>query len=282
MSRGHLRLGVLVFFIFTSVLAIQAQLTLVNAAPAIAADGGARDAGAVVRDLPSTVSPPKMSPELALQIYQQRQQQQSTKLAAYSDNTYMVADLPDTKQKGEYELVRTYAAPNSLKFKPLKFIGDNFVKNNILVRLLQSEVDHTVKQESAMTAIDERNYKFSLKSTEQIEGRTVYVYNVKPHKKRVGLFKGKIYIDASSGSLMRAEGQMVKSPSIFIRKMEFVQDYAEVGGFVLPSHVHSVAKVSIIGRTVVDIFHRNYDPQPIPEVRTASSASTASPIATAN
>lgn len=272
MSKRYTRLGIAVFLLFMAIPAAFAQLALVNAAPAVAADGGIRDASAIVRDLPSTVALPRMSPELALQVYEQRQQQQSAKLAGYSDQTVMVADLPDTRQKGEYELQRSYAAPNSLKFKPLKYEGDNFVKNNVLVRLLQSEVDHTMKQEGPLTAINSTNYKFSLKATDSLDGRTVYVYNVKPHKKRVGLFKGKIYIDASSGTLLRAEGSMVKSPSIFIRKMEFVQDYADIAGFMLPIHIHSVAKVRVIGRTIVDIFHRDYQPKDRDQLRTASAA----------
>lgn len=258
MKIVFVRLGVLIVLVLMSVPAAFAQFAF---ASTTAADTGIRDMGTVVRDLPSTVVPPRMSPELALEIYEQRQQQQRAKLATYSDETVMIADLPDTKQKGEYELKRSYAAPNTLKFTPIKFNGDNFVKSNVLVRLLQSEVDHTVKQEGSLTAITEENYKFSHKSAEMIDGRTVYVYSVKPRKKRVGLFKGKIYIDASNGSLLRAEGTMVKSPSIFIRKLDFVQDYAEFAGFTLPTRLHSVAKVRIIGRTIVDIFHRDYQPQ---------------------
>lgn len=259
----------------TCVPALFAQFGFVGAPPAVAADGGTRDIGAVVRNLPSTVSLPRMSPELALQVCQQRQEEQSAKLVAYSDETVMVADLPDTKQKGEYELQRSYEAPSTLKFKPVRYEGDDFVKNNVLVRLLQSEVDHTVKRESPQTAIVEANYKFSHKAVDTIDGRMVYVYNVKPHQRRVGLFKGKIYIDASTGSLVRAEGSMVKSPSIFLRKMEFVQDYAEVAGFMLPAHIHSVAKVRIIGQTIVDIFHRDYQPKAADGTKTASTATPA-------
>jgi hypothetical protein len=282
MSKSYLRLGILIVFMLMSVPAVFAQFAFVSAAPVMPADGGTRDASAVVRDLPSMVSPPRMSPDLALQVYQERQQQQSAKLAGYSDQTVMLADLPGTRQKGEYELQRSYAAPNTLKFTPVRYKGDNFVKNNVLVRLLQSEVDHTTKQESPLTAINEANYKFSHKSSETINGRTVYVYNVKPHKKRMGLFKGKIYIDAEDGSLVRAEGSMVKSPSIFVRKMVFVQDYAEVAGFMLPTHIHSVAKVRIIGQTIVDIFHKDYQPKTTENTKTSSTTPPANPSAGSN
>lgn len=237
-----------------------AQIQLSGAWPALALDDSAREAAAPV-SLPTLVSPvilPRMSPDLALQTYMRRAQQQSSLLLGYSDDTFMRADLPDYKQSGEYELKRQYAAPNTLQFTPVRFTGDGFVKSNVLVRLLQTEVDHVVKQQNADTAINEKNYKFSHKSVEMVGDRMVYVYHVKPRKKRVGLFKGRIFIDAYKGTLVRAEGQMVKSPSLFIKKVEFVQDYADIDGFTLPTHLRSVASVRIIGRTIVDIFHRGY------------------------
>jgi hypothetical protein len=278
MTTQYSRLAVLFSVFLMSVPAAFAQFAFASMTASAAANGGIRDAGSVVAELPSTVSPPRMSPELALQVYEQHQEEQRARLAAYSDDTIMIADLPDSKQKGEYELKRTYAAPNTLKFTPVKYVGDGFVKSNVLVRLLQSEVDHTVKGQGAQTAIDEANYKFTHKSTEMFDGRMVYVYHVKPRKKRVGLFKGKVYIDASNGDILRAEGTMVKSPSIFIKKLEFVQDYAEFAGFVLPTQLHSIAKVRIIGRTIVDVFHRDY--QPTPAQGGVKSASMSAPTNT--
>jgi hypothetical protein len=95
-------------------------------------------------------------------------------------------------------------------------------------------------------------------------GRLVHVFQVKPRKKRVGLFKGKIFLDAYSGSLVRVEGSVVKSPSFFVRKIEFVQDYADVGSFTFPVHIHSDAIARVIGRTIVDIYHRDYQPLTAP------------------
>lgn len=240
--------------------AASAQIQLNGAWPALALDDSTREAAAPV-SLPTLVSPvilPRMSPELALETYMQRAQQQNSLLLGYSDDTFMRADLPDYKQSGEYELKRQFAAPNSLQFTPIRFTGDGFVKSNVLVRLLQSEVDHVVKQQGPDTAINDKNYKFSHKSVETVDDRLTYVFHVKPRKKRVGLFKGRIFIDAYKGTLVRADGQMVKSPSIFIKKVEFVQDYSDIDGFTLPTHLRSVASVRIIGRTVVDIFHRSY------------------------
>ena len=97
----------------------------------------------------------------------------------------------------------------------------------------------------------------------------MHIYQVKPHKKRVGLFKGRVYLDVHTGTLVRAEGSVVKSPSFFVKHIEFWQEYADVQSFTLPVHIHSEAKARIVGRTIVDIVHRDYQPVPAPALQTA-------------
>jgi hypothetical protein len=213
---------------------------------------------------------PTLTPELALATYQRRAAVQVSQLAAYSAVTVIKAQLPDTSQEGEYELQRNYSAPHTLLFKPVSFVGDKFVKSNVIVRLLQSEVDHVQKDDPAQTAISPANYKFSYRGQSQIGDRLVEVFQVKPRKKRLGLFKGRIYLDAHTGALARVEGTAVKSPSFFVKNIQFVQDYADFDSFTLPVHVHSEARARIVGRTVVDIVHRDYQPVPV-EVAVAPS-----------
>jgi len=206
-----------------------------------------------------------MAPELALQACKGRSLVQAARLASYSATTLIRAQLPDMSQQGEYELQKQYSTPRSLAFKALRFTGDNFVKSNVIVRLLQSEVDHVQKDDPALSAITPANYKFSYKGTSQIEGRVVHIYQLKPRQKRAGLFKGHIYLDAYTGSLVRAEGRMVKSPSFFVKKIEFVQDYADVNDFTFPVHIHSEAQARLVGRTIVDVYDRDYQPVAVRE-----------------
>jgi hypothetical protein len=213
---------------------------------------------------------PRMAPELALSTYQQRLARQNLLLTGYSASTVIAADLPDTSQRGEFELKRRYIAPNQLKFTPVKFTGDGFVKSNVITRLLQSEVDHVSKGGSSQTAISEANYKFSYKGLEAVDGQFVHVFQVKPRKKRPGLFKGRIYLDVYAGSLRRAEGTLVKTPSFFVKKIEFVQDYADVNEFTFPAHVHSIAKTRLIGRAVVDVVNRDFQLDPSAVAQNAS------------
>jgi hypothetical protein len=215
---------------------------------------------------------PQLSPELALEVYQKRSSEQALELASYSATSVIRAELPDSDQRGELEVQRHYANPRSLEFKAVRFTGDGFVKSNVITRMLQAEVDHVRKDDVSQTALNSVNYKFSYKGQSQLDGRTVHVFQVKPYKKRVGLLKGRVYLDALSGSLVRLEGTTVKSPSFFVKKIDFTQDYADFGVFTFPVRMHSDARARIIGRAVVDINYRDY--QPIAATATTETSQT--------
>jgi hypothetical protein len=201
---------------------------------------------------------PLMSPDVALQAFQRRQGNDYVALSSYTDETLVIAELPESSQRGAFELQRTYMAPHSLTYKPIQFTGDGFVKSNVIIRLLQSEADFVQKGDHQQVALNQTNYKFSYKGLQDLDGQAVYVYQVKPRVKHVGLFKGRVYLDAHTGSVRRSEGSVVKPPSFFIRKLEFVQDYATIDSYTFPVHLHSTAQARIIGRTIVDIYHRDY------------------------
>ncbi|HZQ69534.1 MAG TPA: hypothetical protein VFA68_13515 [Terriglobales bacterium] len=211
-------------------------------------------------ELPSSTPIPQLGPDLALSEYEQRATRQAEKLAGYTAKRVIKAALPETAQYGEYELEQRFAAPRNLEFKPIRFTGDGFVKSNIITRLLQSEVDHLQKDDTSLTALNSSNYKFSYKGKTQVGSQLVHVYQVKPRKKRVGLFKGRIYLSSQTGSLVRAEGTLVKSPSFFIKKIDFVQDYCDFNSFTFPVHIHSEAATRLIGRTIIDMFQSDYQP----------------------
>ena len=206
---------------------------------------------------------PLMSPELALQTYQERAAQQATGLTSYTSTSVIHAELPESKQQGEYEVKRQYSAPKSLLFTALHFTGDTFVKANVITRLMQSEVEHVQKDESSSMAFTAANYKFSYKGLQSVEGRTLHEFQVKPRKRRVGLLKGSLYLDARTGSLVHLEGVPAKSPSVFLSKIRVTQDFADFGAFTLPVHLHSEAKASIVGRTIVDVYQRDYQVVPV-------------------
>jgi hypothetical protein len=214
----------------------------------------------------------RMSPGLALQVHDARTKRQARELGEYSDLTTIEAQLPQSGQEGVYQLRQIYSAPKSLAFKKVNFTGDSFVKTNVIARLLQSEVEHAKAASNDDTAITTANYKFSYKGIQELEGKPLcHVFQVKPRHNRVGLFKGTVYLNVYTGAMERAEGKMVKSPSFFVKNIEFAQDYTEVDGFDMVSHLHSTADARIIGKTVVDITHSDLQARSVDELQASSS-----------
>ncbi len=122
----------------------------------------------------------------------------------------------------------------------MNFTGDSFVKTNVIARLLQSEVEHAKSTDNSDTAITTENYKFTYKGVQEVEGQPLcHVFQVKPRKNRVGLFKGTVYLNVYTAGMVRAEGKMVKSPSFFVKNIEFSQDYTR-GGWLRHGFAHSL------------------------------------------
>jgi hypothetical protein len=196
--------------------------------------------------------------ETALQTLQQRALTQADELAAYSAKTLITADLPDSSQHAQLELTRSFTAPAGLAFTAGEFSGDRSVKTNVIARFLQAEVTHVQHDSPASTALNQSNYKFEYQGLAELAGLPVHVFQVKPRHKVAGLFSGKIYLDAVSGELKRSEGTLVKSPSLFIKKISFVEDFASVDGFTLPVRLHSEASTRLVGKVMVEVATRDY------------------------
>src|SRR5947209_2873703 len=212
-SRNHIFAALLLLWSGLAAGQMLGGLRIETSLPASGMDNNSLRAAPAAPDLPPPTVLPRMAPELALRVFQERSANQAQQLAGYSAVTVIHAELPQSSQKGDYELQRRYAAPHTLEFTALHYSGDGFVKSNVITRLLQSEVDHVKQDDGVTTAISDANYKFSYKGSGPFNGHTVHVFQVKPRKKRAGLFKGKLFLDASTGAVVRVEGSVVKSPS---------------------------------------------------------------------
>ncbi len=154
---------------------------------------------------------------------------------------------------------RAFSAPGSLTYAAVNFVGDTFVKNNVIARLLQSDVDRVQKEKGGENAIISCNYKFSYRGSEGRGGSALYAFTVKPRRRDSRLFRGKILIDSRNGHIVQAAGRLSKPPSWWIRRVDFVQDYVDVGEFTMPSHVEIDSQARILGQVIVRIWHSCYE-----------------------
>jgi hypothetical protein len=107
-------------------------------------------------------------------------------------------------------------------------------------------------------AITPDNYKFKYKAMITTDARQVYVFQATPKKNRVGLFKGEIWVDGESGMPVRESGRFVKSPSKFLRRLEFVRQYEMRDGIALPTRIESSVDTFLYGKAELTVRYSNY------------------------
>jgi hypothetical protein len=168
------------------------------------------------------------------------------------------ASLPKLKKQGRLHALRKISSLGRITYEALRFEGDNTVKSNVIARYLTAESQVQSEDEAAAIAVTPDNYKFKYKGIDEIDGRRAHLFQVTPRKKRVGLFKGELWIDADTHLRVQESGVFVKNPSVFLRKIAFVRRYEIRDGFSVPRLVQSTVDTRLVGRAQLNIAFSNF------------------------
>jgi hypothetical protein len=166
------------------------------------------------------------------------------------------AAVPELRKKGKLHALKSITKLGKITFRVLGFSGDNTVKTEVIARYLKAEVD--AAEEGPSRSITPENYKFKYKRADELNGRQVYVLHVTPRHNKVGLFKGEVWLDAETYMPVRESGSFVKSPSIFLKKVQFVRDYEIQNGVSIPQRLASKADVRFIGPVELNIHYASF------------------------
>jgi hypothetical protein len=143
--------------------------------------------------------------------------------------------------------------------------GDTTVQKELIFRFMGGESESTGK-DNAKVAVNEANYKFKYKGKREKDSRMAYVFEVNPRKKREGLFKGEIWVDVESCLTVREAGRFVKSPSVFLKKVEFTREYVIRDGLAVPKTMQLNSETRFWGAAELDIQYGELtyeDPHPV-------------------
>jgi hypothetical protein len=133
--------------------------------------------------------------------------------------------------------------------------------NSSLRQALETESQISRPMTRPMTLINKDNYALQMMGTALLNGRISYVIGVVPKRQEVYLFRGKIWVDAEDYALARIEGQLAKTPSIWIRTVSFTLEFRKSGEYWFPSLSTSTSDVRVFGPTKVNIRFLEYSPQ---------------------
>ena len=171
------------------------------------------------------------------------------------------ARLPRLKKEGSMIARRIVSSLGKISFVVKSFTGDGTVKNYVIIKYMSGEVELAEKDKSSDSSITPKNYKFKYKRTEPFNGHQTHIFELNPRKKQLGLFKGELWIDDESALPVREVGMLVKSPSVFLKKVYFTRTYAMFNGTSLPARVESTVETRIAGKAELDIRYTNFGPE---------------------
>lgn len=197
-----------------------------------------------------------MAPEAIVENYCTAARDHQHSLDGASMEVEIDASLPKLRKQGRLHALRRISALGRITYELLKFEGDGTVKNDVIARYLTAETQAQSESDLKLD-VTPRNYKFKYKGLATNAGREAHVFQVTPRKKRVGLYRGELWIDTETYLRVRESGSFVKNPSIFLKKVEFVRKYEIRNGISVPLEVHSVVDTRLVGKAELNIAFRN-------------------------
>jgi hypothetical protein len=166
------------------------------------------------------------------------------------------ASLPKLKKHGRLHALRRISRLGRVSYEVIHFEGDNTIKSSVIARYLAADAQAQA-DDGSLLAVTPANYKFKYKGLFAKDGRQVYVFQLTPRKKRVGLFKGDLWLDAGTCLPVRESGHLVKSPSVFVRRIEFVREYDIRDGLAIPAQIASTVDTRLVGKAELTVHFRN-------------------------
>jgi hypothetical protein len=162
------------------------------------------------------------------------------------------------REEGTMRVLRTITDLGVMGVQILSdFKGDNRIKTELIARYLEAEDKE--KAYGAIT-ISPEDYDFKAVAIIKRNNQTIYMFDVKPHKKEAGRFRGELWVDGATGMPLREAGQLVKSPHLLLTNLRFARDYELQDGIAVVKHFHSSTDIRLlgVGTAELDIAFSNF------------------------
>ena len=101
------------------------------------------------------------------------------------------------------------------------------------------------------TAIVRDNYDFTDAGRQMFEGVSCYILGLKPKREEPSLIEGRAWVDPVTFAIRKIEGKLAKSPSWWVKDVNLVINFGEIGGVWMQTASHAVADVRVAGKYTV-------------------------------
>jgi len=151
------------------------------------------------------------------------------------------------------QVMWTYKPGVGKQFKVLSSQGSSGLAQRALMEVLETEAkDSLLKTDPSSITPD--HYSFELGAIEQND----YKLRLTPRNENKYLLNGFALVKSSNSTIVRVEGRTAKRLSFWVSNADVVQEFANYGGFWLPSKTQSTANVRFAGKAELTIEAGNY------------------------
>jgi len=191
-----------------------------------------------------------LTPDQAIDRYLAGPHEQQTECSDWVYAVQIDATMPQLKKQGSMSGLKVVSRLGRTVYRDLRFTGDNLVKTAVIARFLANDV----KPHEPSAAVTRENYSFVYDRTSEYNGLNAYVFQLKPARKRIGLLKGELWLDAATAQPLRLWGDLVKSPSFFVRNIRVVQDFQRIGDSSHPLRLLLTVDTRIAGHVEMAVW----------------------------
>lgn len=186
---------------------------------------------------------------------------------AYQARRRLEASSAKLKESAWMEVLTEYRPASGFQYSILAQGGSERIGRRVLKSVLEAEQENSRRDEWRKGNLSRANYEFNF------DGRTtdgMLKMQLNPRRRDARLVNGAALLTAASGDLVRVEGRLSKSPSIWVRWAHVSRSYAPIRGAMMPVAIESTADVRIAG---LSTFAMTYDYQMVDGEAVNSSAS---------
>jgi hypothetical protein len=167
------------------------------------------------------------------------------------------ASLPKLEKTGRMRAIRRVLPFGKPEYQVLEITGDSTIRKQVIVRYLSAEVMASAIPASSV-AITPANYRFRYKGAVQTSESVAYIFLITPRKKRTGLIKGELWLDGSTGAVVRQSGYLVKRPSIFVKRINVTRETTLRDGLAETRLTHLSVDTRLVGPAELTILERPF------------------------